>query len=298
MLNNLDLNKLRVLSIVEQRQSLKESSEQLKVSASAIHQSIKKLEEQLRFPLFYRSGKKYLATARCEELLKIYRGFEQSFEEEINKERGGSKLAGTIRCGMPLNFSKTEFGRAIKTFMQEQPNVSFDISTGESGQIIEKIMQFKLDFAIIDERDLEKNQTKLSINSLTKELLVLVTSNHFAKQVQGHDFKAIRELSHITYAKNCSVTQRWYRRHFKRNPKELQGHIVDNVETALSLVRHDLGVAVVPLVLVEKGIKNKELVILGPKDQFLENRFLLVQNLDFIPSLLIKEFLIQFQQRF
>ncbi len=60
--NNLDLNKLKCFQAVAEKGSLLEGSKLLNLTPSAVYQSIKKLEEEIQFHLFFRSGKKYVLT--------------------------------------------------------------------------------------------------------------------------------------------------------------------------------------------------------------------------------------------
>ena len=292
-LNNLDLNKLKCFQAVAEKGTLLEGAKHLNLTASAVYQSIKKLEADMQTNLFFRSGKKYILTEEGMNLQQLFERFLWDISEFQDKSLlSGESFEGEIRVGLPLNFSKSIFIPILKNFQQEYPNVRFHLTIAETRRLVDLILNFDMDFAITDDAIPHEALSKLSKREVFQEELVMVCSNAFYKEHSKamSSITTLKELPHLDYSRNLPLVQRWYKLHYKRQVKISHFNTIDNVETMLAALREGLGLAVIPESLLNQQLL-KELKIVTSDHGILHNQLYLVQEQNYVNNRLLKKFL-------
>ncbi len=292
-LNNLDLNKLKCFQAVAEKGTLLEGAKHLNLTASAVYQSIKKLEADMQTNLFFRSGKKYILTEEGMNLQQLFERFLWDISEFQDKSLlSGESFEGEIRVGLPLNFSKSIFIPILKSFQQDYPNVRFHLTIAETRRLVDLILNFDMDFAITDDAIPHEALSKLSKREVFQEELVMVCSNAFYKEHSKamNSITTLKELPHLDYSRNLPLVQRWYKLHYKRQVKISHVNTIDNVETMLAALREGLGLAVIPESLLNQQLL-KELKIVTSDHGILHNQLYLVQEQNYVNNRLLKKFL-------
>lgn len=293
ILNNLDLNKLKCFQAVAEKGSLLAGAKHLNLTPSAVHQSIKRLEADIQFHLFFRSGKKYILTEDGRSLQLVFERFLWELLEFQDKSRlEGKNFEGEIRVGLPLNFSKSVFIPILKKFQVEFPRVRFHLTIAESRRLVDLISSFEMDFAITDDAIAQEALVKVSKREVFKEELVMVCSKSFARDYAEElkNIKTLKELPHLDYSKSLPLIQRWYKLHYKRQVKISDFHTIDNVETMVAAIKEGMGLAVIPKSLLSNQLA-KDLQIITNQSGRLYNQLYLVQEYNYINNPLMKKFL-------
>lgn len=292
-LNNLDLNKLKCFQAVAEKGTLLEGARHLNLTASAVYQSIKKLELDMQTNLFFRSGKKYILTEDGMNLQQLFERFLWDILEFQDKSLLSEQtFEGEIRVGLPLNFSKSVFIPILKKFQVDFPSVRFHLTIAETRRLIDLILNFEMDFAITDDAIPHEALAKVATRAVFKEELVMVCSKAFSKEHAKEltSIKSLKDLPHLDYSKNLPLIQRWYKLHYKRQVKISHFHSIDNVETMVAALRVGLGLAVIPRSLLDTQL-SKELQVVTNESGLLHNQLYLVQEQNYINNRLMKKFL-------
>ena len=297
-LNNLDLNKLKSFQAVAQFGGLQDGALALHLTPSAVYQSIKKLEEDLKIHLFYRSGKKYILTDDGKKLLMLFQNFNWSLDQFITDHNSDEQsLAGEIKLGLPLNFSKQIFVPIMKKFSKLYPEVQFFLTIAETHRLLEAVGNFEMHFAITDAFVSSELDNKIVKRSIFKEELIMICSKEFYKD--NHEnilhVKDLKNLTHLCYARSLPIVQRWYLLTYKKQVKINHFHVIDNVETMIEALKHGLGLGIVPKDLISNSQLQKEFHTVQFKNDSLFNELFLVQESNYIPNILCKKFLEFFQ---
>jgi DNA-binding transcriptional LysR family regulator len=293
-LNNIDLNKLKCFQAVAEKGTLLEGAKSLNLTASAVYQSIKKLESDLQFHLFFRSGKKYILTEDGRELHQLFERFLWDLLEFQDKSRlSGKNFEGEIRIGLPLNFSKSVFMPIVKKFQKDFPRVRFHLTIAETRRLVSLISNFEMDFAITDDAIPHEAVSRISKREVFKEELIMVCSKSFAKDHSEElaNIKKLRELTHLDYSKNLPLVQAWYKLQYKRQVKIPHFHIIDNVETMVAALKEGMGLGVIPKSLLNGSLAKELHAIENLGGAVLHNQLYLVQDYNYINNTLMKKFL-------
>lgn len=292
-LNNVDLNKLKCFQAVAEKGGLQDGAKYLNLTPSAVYQSIKKLEEELQFHLFFRTGKKYVLTDEGRAVRELYERFLWDLSEFFDKSRStGKTVEGEIKVGLPLNFSKSVFIPLMKKFEEEHPRVRFHLTIAETKRLVDLISSFELDFAITDDAIPQDTHSKIAKREVFKEELVMVCSKSFLKTNSKalSSTKHMKELPHLDYSSTLPQVQRWYKLHYKRQVKISDYHVIDNVETMVAALREGLGLGIIPKSLLTEQLA-KDLHEVETNGRILSNPLYLVQESNYINNTLLKRFL-------
>ncbi len=294
-----DFNRLKVFYYIYASRSVVEAAHRLNITQSAVSQQLKKLEGELKTPLFTRLHKRLVPNQQADSLYEVLVPFFQQLEEGVRAiQTGRERPSGKLRIGAPVEFGKSYFPAIIASFHQEYAEVTFSLSLGDPAELIPMLSRGELDFAMVDVF-LAQNPTLgdlsiYSIRRIVNEEVILAGSQNYCVKTLGMDFSLDSLLARdfITYTHDALALRNWFRHHFKLlSPKINIVLTVDSLQAVISGIEHDLGLGIVASHLVYDKIKSGRLVRIDTGQADIVNRISLVQLQDKVPSLTEKTFL-------
>lgn len=299
-----DLNRLKVFYLIYRHKSIVGAAAVLNLTQPAVSQQLQKLEAELNLQLFTRLHKKLVATAAAERLYLLVEPFMQTIEQELPYIRQShERPCGMLRIGAPREFGKEYLPRFCSRFRQQYPDVNFDIRFDESKQLLDLIVEGKLDFALVDvyfEDDDMRGFTDLYSSDplLTERLLLACSQSYYLRHINGdHSLKNLRKLDYMTDEADHVILDFWFKNNFGKVPDNL--NIVMNVESheaLLSGLKLGMGLGVATGHLIWEELQYGDLVPIKISGQPLVNKISLVQLQDKIPTLtekVFRDFLLQ-----
>ena len=145
----INLELYRIFYVVAQTGNITKASEILNISQPAVTKQIKNLENQLNTPLFIRSKRGVLLN-ECGQ--KIFLNVKQALTllEETNamiKEYTDFNI-GTIKIGTSTTFMRKFLLKYLELFHNEYPNITVDIYTDPTKELINKLKNGSIDLVI------------------------------------------------------------------------------------------------------------------------------------------------------
>ena len=105
-----DLNRIKVFYFIFASKSVALAASELNITASAVSQSLTKLEAELHVPLFTRLHRKLVPTSAGKALFSIVSPFIRDLEEGIGKILQAKQVpSGMLSIGSPIEFGKSYF---------------------------------------------------------------------------------------------------------------------------------------------------------------------------------------------
>jgi len=168
----MDLRQLEVFLAVMEHSTVTRTAEILHVSPGAVSLQLKALGQELRTPLFVRSGKRIVPTPHAfrfaeharevmRKMGEIHRDFADAPAEDSKPFHFASGATTLIyRLGAPLRNLRTTF-----------PHADLHITVGATERIVEGLMERKFDLGLIS---LPWTQTDLTILPLYQEELLVI----------------------------------------------------------------------------------------------------------------------------
>ena len=166
---NTDYNLYKIFLYLYEEKSISKTANRLYVSQPAISYSLKELENQLGYTLFYRSSKGIEPTLEAKELYSyISTAFNILQDAEEHIKNLNSLNIGCIRIGTPSHIGIFYLSNYIADFRKIYPGIKFEIVCKSTSDMVEMLETRKLDI-IVD---------TLPINSKREVTKVTLTKLH------------------------------------------------------------------------------------------------------------------------
>ena len=165
---NKDYNLYKIFLYLYEEKSISKTANKLYVSQPAISYSLKELENQLGYTLFYRNSKGIEPTTEAKELYGyISTAFNilNDAEEHINNLNNLN--IGTIRIGTISHIFVFYLSQYIEKFRKLFPNISFEIVCKSTADMVSMLETRKLDI-IVDTLPINSKRevTKITLDKL------------------------------------------------------------------------------------------------------------------------------------
>ena len=238
---NTDYNLYRIFLYLFEEKSISKTAAKLYVSQPAISYSLKELESQLGYTLFYRNSKGIEPTVEAKELYGyVSTAFNILNDAEEHIKNLNNLNIGCIRIGTQSHIGISYLSSYISDFRKLYPGIKFEIVCESTADMMEMLETRKLDI-IID---------TLPINSKKQVTKVTLAKLHncFAyskKYLQNIEIKSIEDLKKYplilpsqTSSIRLKLDEYMESKNIKLNP------IVDSwtTEIILDMVRRGMGI--------------------------------------------------------
>jgi DNA-binding transcriptional LysR family regulator len=196
-MRNIDLDSLQIFKAVVEHGGVTRAAQHLNRVQSNITTRIKNLEQRLEVQLFDRhkgqlrpSAEGRLLLAYAERLLAL------SSEAEAAMRSGSPR--GVLRLGTLESTAATRLPKVLSAYHGHYPDVMIELSTGTSGALVSRVLEFQLEAAFVAE---PFNRSGLECQLAFEEELVLVTPRSFPETLTPKD---LREATVIAFPQGCS----------------------------------------------------------------------------------------------
>lgn len=147
----MELRVLQYFLAVAREESITKAAQSLHLSQPTLSRQIKDMEEELGAPLLKRQARKVTLTeegrmlkARAEEILQLV----QKAENDITSA-SAEEISGIVCLGAGETDAFRLLTKAEKVVQKEHPSISFDITSGGSADITEKLDRGLIDFGLV-----------------------------------------------------------------------------------------------------------------------------------------------------
>ena len=255
-----ELKNLRSLVALSELGSISLVADRLHLSSPAIHKQLKTLEGELGVLLYETAGKHLQLTQAAAVLLPHVK--EQlahyDFALAALDEWKGLKR-GVVRIG--TGPSSYVLPAILKRFRQAHPKIEIVVETANTPALLEELQRRSLDLALVVSADLSERHDFIIEAAWDFEMILV--SHH--KQLPSRPRLAdLRERRFILF-RHGSRMQEPIDRYFAANkfePKVVMRF--DNAEFIRSMVQSGMGIALLPLWVVQRDLKEKHLSMIRP----------------------------------
>lgn len=178
----MELRNLRYFLTVVEASSISKAAKILNITQPTLSRQLKELEIELGAELFKREPKGIKLTEdgiflknRSEEILSLASKTKQEFDNKKKQE-----LAGHITIGCVEADNSDTLAMILEELTQDYPRITFNISSGTSEDITERLDKGLLDIAILLEPISVENYEKLSLPRTERWGLLVPRSSNLA----------------------------------------------------------------------------------------------------------------------
>lgn len=292
---DINLNLYKTFYIVAKAGSISAASKQTYISQPAISKAVKKIEMDLNVKLFERSINGTKLTKQGEKLLYYV---EAAYNNLITAERSlkedDSFTKGSLKIGAPSHIGTFFIFDKVKKFKNMFPNINISIISRPTKELLERLNKHEIDF-IIDSAPIETDDKNLTIIPLSKANHCFVCSKECKNYYEDVDNIYNIQNKPLILPAPKSTHRKNLDRLFESlgvYPKDILN--IETSEMVLNAVKQNLGIGYILYELVEKEIKDGDLVLIDTKIQLPEIEIDLVYNNDYltsVPRYFIKQYM-------
>lgn len=221
--------------------SFSAAADQVGRSHSAISLHIKALEDALGTVLVDRSARPVVLTPKGEALAQHARRLERIMED-IAATGQSARLAGRLTVGIVPTAMAHVAPPALARLKSSHPDLIIEIRTGLSGELAQSVQAGDLDAALLTGPDLPPEG--LQLRRVASQPLAVIAPADYS---EPSDQALIESHPFIWFSRKTWAGQQIERRLLDRRIRVRASMEIDSLEAIEALVRHGLGVAIVPL---------------------------------------------------
>lgn len=257
----MDLKKLNVLLSVVDYGSFTRAGENLGYTQSGITQMMKSLEQEIGFPLFIKGHHGVTLTKEGNSLLPAIQNLlsaNETLNQEISFLKGAKK--GTIKVGTFISCAIHWIPEIIYKFQKEYPEILFEIIEGDERDLADWVGNHKVDIGFTN---YQKNQSYEFIPVYDDPMMAAIPKEHpFAQYdeipIEWYENAPFVE-SRYTYVNEVHRLLNSY------NIKPDIKYTLSNDLSILSMVEHNLGISILPGLVLRGQTGNFEVRPLKPR---------------------------------
>lgn len=261
----MELSQLKCFVIIAETLSFTAAAKMLHVTQPALSYQISRLERELRTKLFDRSGRRVALTPEGELFLPLAQSvlFKADESLRIIRDYQGAEL-GTVSFGCNSSVAANLAPPVIAAFRSEQPHVRLELTEAGDAELQEGVRSGSLDFAIVTAPGFPRY---LDITPLgSEDLLLVISPGHRLSYRKSVKLRELADETFVmasdTYNISAQIVEACRRAGFE--PKvTCQG---GSNETTRSLVRHNVGIAILPSIAL-RGLNTSGLRVIPLEDR-------------------------------
>lgn len=238
----MNIESLKYFLNIAKYNSFSLAAEELCISQSSLSKHIKKLEVELNCILFDRSTRSIKLTPAGIDLKKYASNIIDNYNELLIDLNKYSCSIPKLSIGYIPVINQYNIANYIGKFKNKHTNLELELIEGEHSEILDLLLNNKIDFAILRSDSL--NLDNLCISELAKDELVIITSkNHSIANKKYVSLKNLSKENFISLGENSGV----YSLFVKECKKyDFEPNILcfnSRIENILGLVSAELGIA-------------------------------------------------------
>lgn len=232
----MDSNLLKVFITVANNKSISLAAKELKCAQSNVTSRIKQLEKNLNISLFHRVPKGVLLTKEGEKLfpnaLEIVHKVDETVKQMQNEEQK-KLIVGSTDCNAAVRIAPF-----LMKLHKDYPKVQLELLTGTTRDVIQLIMDYKVDIAFVSGEP--QNEELMILKKYEEEIAILEPKEENTPNVI------------LSFKEGCAYDE-FLKNHYKKKNIAVDKSLAfGSLETILACVKAGMGKTPLPTNLVDK----------------------------------------------
>lgn len=248
----MDSTDLSFFAAVARSGSITRAASLLGTVQSNVTQRIRRLEQQLGVPLFYRHGRGMTLSAAGERLLPYAATVGQALADACKATQAGGAPAGPLAIGAMETTAALRLPDMLVRYATEYPGVDLTLRTGTSQEMRDAVLARTLDAALVAATVIDAPaQPELIAESVGVEELVIVTAPWVAVFGPASIWSSLADARLIVFRDGCSYRDLLERVLLRRGVARLRLMELGSLDAIVGCVRAGIGVSLLPRAVVE-----------------------------------------------
>ena len=251
----MDLRSLNIFIEVAELGSFTRAGEKLGYSQPTISFQIKQLEKEMGVPLFDRIGHTVSLTDSGRDALHYAQEICRMSQEMVLGTAGRREASGVLRLGMADSLCAPLIAGQFRKFRREYPKVSLEISTGDTGMLLEYLDHNEVDMiCTMDDHVYDPNYVIANEEEMPAHFVVSVDNPLADRVITSVD--ELLDQPFLLTEKGMSY-RRLMDEKLARNSREIRPVLeTGRADLICALAEENAGVAFLPDYVTEDGVRS------------------------------------------
>lgn len=259
----MDTVKLAALLTAAELGSISKAAEKLGYTQSGVTHIISSLEDEAGFPLLVRGNRGVHFTAEGERLAPLIREVVQAaanLSQEVALTRGLER--GTVRIGTYSSISMRWIPKILEAFQEKYPGISVELLEGNGPEIEEWLTTGRIDIAFTS---LQPHFSFDTIRIQDDPMMAVVPRTHPMAKAEVFPIGRFKGEPFLVYMTSSNVPDEDLARAMRIAGIPKKAKLSSNFDvTILSMVEHNLGVTIMPKLILEGSTADVAAIPLDP----------------------------------
>ena len=283
----MQIRTLHTLLTISEVGSFVEGARRLNMTLSAVSMQMKVLEQELNADLFDRAQRPPRLTAKGREIVEHARSIVEAEHALLKACLPEGKLQGTFHVGFVLSAGVRLLPRFLKAAGETLPEASFEIETGLSEQLEKKVVDGRLDLAVLTAGETSSNVFDTAV--LRTEPLVFALPRSMAGRDENW---LLCNLPFMHFAPSSGIGRLIADHVNSLDQQPVKTIVLDGMESIVECVKQGIGFTILPRPDVERyadgaltmrplsatGL-SRDLALVARKSNFTAHQFSQIQRL-------------------
>ena len=258
-----DSAKVRALLAAVDLGSISKAAESLGYTQSGITHMMRSLEEEAGFPLLLRGNRGVKFTADGERLAPLFRELSQAadrLEQELALTRGVE--SGVVKIGTYSSISLHWLPQILEAFQERYPNIEVELLEGNGLEIEDWLSSGRIDIAYTSLRPYFNFET---VKILDDPMFAVLPKNHPRAHDRTFPISAFKGEPFLVYVADDTRPEFDLAQAMDMAGIGEKGKFSSNFDmTILAMVEHNLGVTIMPRLILEGSTADVAAVPISP----------------------------------
>jgi DNA-binding transcriptional LysR family regulator len=277
----MESNELRIFRAVAHEGSITKAAQKLGYVQSNVTARVQQLEMELKTQLFYRQRGMVL-TPTGEKLLSYAERILHLLDEANKALNDSIEPNGRLSIGANQTVSTLDLPQILAKYHKAYPNVELSLLTGQTQELVQKILRFELDVVFVKSSVKDDNIVE---ELVSEENFVLITSP------EDRDMKTIYANPFLMSSVGCpnrTQLENWFKVNAIDDFRFLE---FNNLDAIISGVIAGLGASFVPQSAIQKYEKDGLLRSFSIPKQYSATNNFLIRHKDVLMTSALSKFI-------
>lgn len=253
------LDNLKVFICAAEQRSLTKASHTLGIPIATVSRRVIELEQQLGCELFHRSNKGLALTPAGQTYYRECSGFINELSVRLtNLDQALNSLSGELKVMAPTNLGNGPLDAFWQSFVSNHPSIALTVQLGDPS---DDVIDNQADIAL---RSGPQESSSLIQKYVGYIIPILVAAPSFSNRLPKHptDLALYSSIAAQLFSDWILINKRQREAVHKKH-----NHISNDMQVTLDLVKAGAGIALLPMSMVHREMREGELVQILPSWQ-------------------------------
>lgn len=260
----MDVHQLKSFKTIVEKGNFQDAANELNYSLSAISYQIQQLENELKFPLFEKIGRRMFPTELSLKLIPHIQKIEDELAQIKQLNSKTDSIEGAINIAVSDSLLTYILQPILKEFLEKAPHVEMKLKVKNCYETQKDILQNSIDLGI--HYQVNGYDSQIRTIDLAKFDVGIMVSTNFPETERNFDKK--NQTKHCSIINNDpnSVYQGFFEKHLTdKNIKVGKTIELWSIEAIKKSIINNLGIACLPRFVVQEEVNKKQIIQITSK---------------------------------